>query len=251
VARHVEQFRRFGRRRSAQTSDVLQADGLTTDADDTPTEDYVGALPVERSSSEPSRTLSAPNLSRPSPGGGRNARHTSITEETFLSASLQTTQHGTRDVSPSSDNLGLTLIHTCPEPLVDLIFVHGLGGTSRKTWSWQRDPQNFWPAWLGRDAELCKSRIFTFGYNANFSGQHTPLNILDFAKDLLFRMKTHSSAQIPSSRSVGEVSLLISPVSTSSSSLSTLVSDHLRYALYGRPCGKKGMFFASQRPIQF
>lgn len=210
MARHVEQFRRFGRRRSAQTSDVLQADSLSTDADDNPTEDYVGALPVGRPSSEPPRTLSAPNLSRPSPGGGRNARHTSVTEETLLSASIQTTQHGTRDISPSSDNLGLTLIHTCPDPLVDLIFVHGLGGTSRKTWSWQRDPQNFWPAWLGRDAELCKSRIFTFGYNANFSGQHTPLNILDFAKDLLFRMKTHSSAQIPSGRSVGEVSLLIS-----------------------------------------
>jgi hypothetical protein len=183
----------------------LQADKLSTDADDNLAEDYVGALPVERVSSERPRTLSAPNLSRPLPDGGRNARHTSIIEETLLGASVQTT----RDISPSSDNLGFTLIHTCPEPLVDLIFVHGLGGTSRKTWSWQRDPQNFWPAWLGRDAELCKSRIFTFGYNADFSGQHTPLNILDFAKDLLFRMKTHSSAHIPSDRSVGEVSLLI------------------------------------------
>ena len=110
----------------------MQADRLSTDADDDPTDDYVGALPVGRPSSEPPRTLSAPNLSRPSPGGGRNARHTSITEEALLSASIQTTQHGTRDISPSSDNLGLTLIHACPEPLVDLIFVHGLGGTSRK-----------------------------------------------------------------------------------------------------------------------
>jgi hypothetical protein len=213
VARHVEQFRRFGRRRSAQTSDVLQADRLSTDADDNLAEDYVGTLPVERLSSERPRTLSAPNLSGPSPDGGRNARHTSIIEETLLSASVQTTQRGTRDISQSSDDLGFTLIHTCPEPLVDLIFVHGLGGTSRKSWSWQRDPQNFWPAWLGRDAELCKSRIFTFGYNADFSGQHTPLNILDFAKDLLFRMKTHSSAHIPSDRSVGEASLLISSLS--------------------------------------
>lgn len=198
MTRHVEQFRRFGRRRSAQTSDVLQADRPSIDADDNLTEDYVGTLPGGRHSSDPS------------PGEGRHARYTSISEETLLSASIQTTQHGTRDISPSSNNLGLTLIHTCPEPLVDLIFVHGMGGTPRKTWSWQRDPQNFWPAWLGRDAELCKSRIFTFGYNADFSGQHTPLNILDFAKDLLFRMKTHSSAQIPSDRPVGEVSLLIS-----------------------------------------
>jgi hypothetical protein len=205
VARHAEQFRRFGRRRSAQTSDVLQADRLGIDADDNLTEGYVGAQPGGRHSSEPSRSPSAPNLSRLSPGGGRNDRHASTP-----SASIQTTQRGTRDISPSSNHLGLTLIHTCPEPLIDLIFVHGMGGTSRKTWSWQRDPQNFWPAWLGRDAELYKSRIFTFGYNADFSGQQTPLNILDFAKDLLFRMKTHSSAQIPSDRSVGEVGLLIS-----------------------------------------
>jgi hypothetical protein len=188
---------------------VFQADTLGIDEDDNLTKDYEGALPIERRSSEPPRTLSAPHLSRPSPGGGRNARHGSIPEETLLSAPVQTPQHGTRDLSPSSDDLGLTLVHACPEPLVDLIFVHGLGGTSRKTWSWQRDPHNFWPAWLGKEAELCKSRIFTFGYNADFSGQHTSLNILDFAKDLLFRMKTHSSAQISSDQPVGKVSVLV------------------------------------------
>lgn len=83
-------------------------------------------------------------------------------------------------------------MYAFPDPILDLIFVHGLGGTSKGTWSWERDPVNFWPPWLGGDIELSKTRIFTFGYNASFSGQYTTFNILDFAKDLLFRIKTYS-----------------------------------------------------------
>ncbi|XMA09563.1 hypothetical protein WAI453_002354 [Rhynchosporium graminicola] len=57
---------------------------------------------------------------------------------------------------------GLSLVHDCDAPLADLIFVHGLGGSSRKTWSFERDIKNFWPPWL------------------------------DFAKDLLFQAHTYS-----------------------------------------------------------
>ncbi|KAI4136572.1 MAG: hypothetical protein LQ341_005546, partial [Variospora aurantia] len=65
-------------------------------------------------------------------------------------------------------------------------------GSSRSTWSWERDPSNFWPPWLVKEAEFSKARIFTFGYNANFTGEYTSLNILDFARDLLVRMETYS-----------------------------------------------------------
>lgn len=107
--------------------------------------------------------------------------------------------------SSTSNPLGLTLIHAFPEPLMDLIFVHGLGGTSIGTWSWERDPSNFWLPWLARDAELSRSRIFTYGYDASLTGPYTTLNILDFSKDLLFRMKTYSG-QDPSNRlPVGKV----------------------------------------------
>ena len=103
--------------------------------------------------------------------------------------------------------LGLSLIHTCPEPLVDFIFVHGLGGCPTRSWSWQRDPKNFWPIWLASDPELMESRIFTFGYNADWSGQSTQSTILDFAKDLLVRMKTYSSGLGRSEQSIGMVYL--------------------------------------------
>ena len=106
----------------------------------------------------------------------------------------------TLDVSPRdkvddrqvSDPLGITLVHGTPNTSVDLIFVHGLGGASRKTWSWNRDAQYFWPAWLPSDKDFSQTRIFTFGYNADFRGPETTSNIIDFAKDLLFGMLTYS-----------------------------------------------------------
>ncbi|PMD60278.1 uncharacterized protein K444DRAFT_722408 [Hyaloscypha bicolor E] len=92
----------------------------------------------------------------------------------------------------SPDPLGLTLVYSLPNPLFDLIFVHGLGGSSKRTWSWERDAENFWPPWLTEDKDLSGARIFTFGYNSGFVGEYTNLNLLDFAKDLLIRMKTYS-----------------------------------------------------------
>ena len=91
--------------------------------------------------------------------------------------------------------LGLTVLHE-PEssPSADIVFIHGLGGTSRHTWSKNRDLQSFWPLqWLPCEPDLATARIMTFGYNSHFSSvshrQESILNISDFAKDLLFSMK--------------------------------------------------------------
>lgn len=89
--------------------------------------------------------------------------------------------------------LGLSVLYT-PEssPSVDIIFIHGLGGTSRQTWSKNRDPELFWPQkWLPQEPGICTSRILSFGYNANFSstGSNSISNLSDFAKSLLFSMK--------------------------------------------------------------
>lgn len=73
----------------------------------------------------------------------------------------------------------------------DIIFVHGLGGTSRWTWSKNRDPELFWPStFLPLEPDLCLARILTFGYDASFhkTGSITT-SVLDFAKDLLFNLK--------------------------------------------------------------
>lgn len=94
------------------------------------------------------------------------------------------------DPTAPADSLGLNVLYSPKEPDLDFIFVHGLGGSSLKTWSYGRNTRNFWPLWLPLEPELSNARIFSFGYNANFRGASTSLNITDFAKDLLFRMLT-------------------------------------------------------------
>ncbi|KAI1423685.1 hypothetical protein F5Y12DRAFT_756244 [Xylaria sp. FL1777] len=127
------------------------------------------------------------------PGSSRRlpSSHGSVGPSVALAPSSGTTYS---IASPLPVNpLGLTMVYSCRNPVIDLIFIHGLGGTSMSTWSWNRDPVNFWPLWLGNDRDLSRSRIFTFGYDASLTGGSTGLGILDFAKDLLFRMKTYSS----------------------------------------------------------
>lgn len=86
------------------------------------------------------------------------------------------------------DPLGLYAVTDPKDPTADIIFVHGLGGSAFRTWSWQRNPQNFWPAWLSRDEHLGSCRVLTFGYNSNFKGDAKGLDVIDFAKDLLLQM---------------------------------------------------------------
>ncbi|GKZ47041.1 hypothetical protein AbraIFM66951_010381 [Aspergillus brasiliensis] len=83
--------------------------------------------------------------------------------------------------------LGLQLLRTVPEPLVDFIFIHGLGGGSRKTWSKSPDPYHYWPKeWLSQDPEFDSVRIYTFGYKADWAEKTASvLNIHDFALSLL------------------------------------------------------------------
>ena len=83
--------------------------------------------------------------------------------------------------------LGLNLLHSVPEPLVDFIFIHGLGGGSRKTWSKSPDPYHYWPKeWLSRDPEFSCARVHSFGYKADWA-ERSPsfLNTHDFSLALL------------------------------------------------------------------
>ena len=86
--------------------------------------------------------------------------------------------------------LGLTTIFKPLEKVIaDLVFVHGLGGGSHKTWSKNEDPALFWPQeWLPHDPGFRDVRIHTFGYDANWD-KESILNIHDFAKSLLEWMK--------------------------------------------------------------
>lgn len=103
------------------------------------------------------------------------------------------------DVAPFRKNsdadsgaFGLNVVYTPDHGhKADIVFVHGLGGTSRWTWSKNRDPDLFWPlTFLALEPDLCLARILTFGYNATLKkGGHAGHSVLDFAKDLLFDLK--------------------------------------------------------------
>jgi hypothetical protein len=89
--------------------------------------------------------------------------------------------------------LGLNVVHV-PQGgrhKADIVFVHGLGGTSRNTWSKHRREELFWPLhFLSQEPDVGQARILTFGYNSNFSRRGSiSVSILDFAKDLLFDLK--------------------------------------------------------------
>ncbi|KAL9628615.1 MAG: hypothetical protein Q9204_005780 [Flavoplaca sp. TL-2023a] len=83
--------------------------------------------------------------------------------------------------------LGLNALYEPPRPLIDFIFVHGLGGGSRKTWNKGGLDDSFWPkAWLPKDPSFENVRIHTFGYNATWNERsHSSLNLHDFGKALL------------------------------------------------------------------
>ena len=90
--------------------------------------------------------------------------------------------------------MGLTVLHA-PESkyrTVNILFIHGLGGTSLRPWCKNRDLEYLWPMkWLPEEPDLSTARILTFGYNANFAAkkEQASLTIGDFANDLLFHMK--------------------------------------------------------------
>ena len=91
-----------------------------------------------------------------------------------------------------------------PEPLIDIIFLHGLRGGSIKTWRKGNGPRNFWPQlWLPVELEL-----HSFGYDSDWaSPKSSILNVHDFGQSLLEEM--HNS---PYLRDNGNVRLEMSIV---------------------------------------
>jgi hypothetical protein len=76
---------------------------------------------------------------------------------------------------------------------VSIIFVHGLGGSSKETWSHEVS-KTFWPTLLREEDNLENLRVSTFGYDANFTNVLAPKNALgiaDFAKQLLDALDLH------------------------------------------------------------
>ncbi|KAI1501045.1 hypothetical protein F5X99DRAFT_418835 [Biscogniauxia marginata] len=105
-----------------------------------------------------------------------------------LWAHKRTTNDGDED---AKGPFGLPLLRYSPEPLIDLIFVHGLRGGSIKTWRKGSDPHNFWPqSWLPLERGLRNVNIHTFGYDSDWaSTKSSILNVHDFGQTLLEEMR--------------------------------------------------------------
>ncbi|KAH6678875.1 NACHT and WD domain-containing protein, partial [Plectosphaerella plurivora] len=110
---------------------------------------------------------------------------------------VESTSSGVSSLSLSAvekGDLGLTTLYAPEDRLAavaDIIFVHGLGGGSRKTWTFSKDDYHYWPqSWLPSDPDFKDVRIHVFGYNADWTKrQQSMLNIHDFAQSLLGEMK--------------------------------------------------------------
>ncbi|KAF3481565.1 peptidase C14 [Arthroderma uncinatum] len=86
--------------------------------------------------------------------------------------------HGLKVLVPRPESSG-------PEPVVDVVFVHGLNGDCIKTWK-HADAEVPWimdKRFLGDLYD--RARIMTFGYNANVLENVTTSRVLDHANDLL------------------------------------------------------------------
>jgi hypothetical protein len=83
-------------------------------------------------------------------------------------------------------SLGLTTLYNPSHKVVaHIIFVHGIGGGSCRTWERNGDPATFWPReWLPMDIDFRDTKIHTFGYDADVS-RKSMLSIDDFARSLL------------------------------------------------------------------
>ena len=78
---------------------------------------------------------------------------------------------------------------TTPANLIQVVFVHGLNGSKRGTWT--HSNKHFWPNWLPGEKGMEEVRIATFGYNSstNVLKPNTNLSIPTFANQLLLYLK--------------------------------------------------------------
>lgn len=115
-----------------------------------------------------------------------------VSERSYSIPGALPTREQTGVPDRASDPQGLSMLHAPDGPHVaDMIFVHGLGGSSRLSWSRNKDLKLFWPKeWLPLDRDIQQARVFSFGYNASFqsSPQSGTVGIADFAKNLLYDM---------------------------------------------------------------
>ena len=104
----------------------------------------------------------------------------------FLTRTLSRRDTGGHSSEDGKGPYGLNTLFDPEAPAIaDFVFVHGLGGGSKSTWTKSNDSSLYWPReWLPQDPTFREIRIHSFGYNSNW-GDESILNVHDFAKALL------------------------------------------------------------------
>ena len=129
----------------------------------------------------------------PDPQSHHPIRHRSSLGTKFLARHINNLTLSKSDLEhdDTSDDtwgpLGLNLLHEPSDPLIDFIFVHGLGGGSRKTWSKTSSIGHYWPqVWLPKESRFKNVRTHAFGYNSNWRQRGaSSLTVHDFGQALL------------------------------------------------------------------
>lgn len=122
----------------------------------------------------------APSTPAPSAGESHTAQNPDLHAATTSQPSLR------ERLFPNGRTYGLRVLHDPVEPLVDLIFVHGLTGDSYSTWL-EAKSGIYWPVHL-LSKDVPDARIMTFGYDADvtkFLGPVSQNNLRDHASALL------------------------------------------------------------------
>ena len=96
-------------------------------------------------------------LERPEAG---HAPFSSLEENSTLNKALQ------EQLFPNGHMYGVRVLHSPQNPVVDIVFVHGLNGNPYKTWM---EPEKgvYWPVHL-LPKDVPNARIMTFGYDADW-----------------------------------------------------------------------------------
>ncbi|VUC20622.1 unnamed protein product [Clonostachys rosea] len=103
------------------------------------------------------------------------------------------TQKEVPDSQDSRGPLGLRLLAASPEPLIEVVFVHGLRGGSIKTWQKGSDHRLFWPQhWLPLETEFRNANIHSFGYESDWRSLQSSniLGLNDFGQALYQELKS-------------------------------------------------------------
>jgi hypothetical protein len=128
----------------------------------------------------------------------KSKTHSVPSQLSDLAVSRERTVAGASTSSLPARPIGLRVLHqpnteSTNVNAVNIIFVHGLGGSARETWT-HYPSKTFWPTLLYEDDRFANARISTFGYDANFKNIFATTNALgitDFAGQLLDALDLH------------------------------------------------------------